>query len=280
MRNVSFSKIVENVSELCQEANYFLPDDILSALKGSLKKEKKKLAKYILEKLIENAEIAKEKKIPICQDTGIAIFFVELGDEVKIVGGTLEDAIFEGVRIGYEKGYLRKSIVLSPFQRINTNDNTPPIIHLKIVKGNKIRIIFTPKGAGSENMSTLCMLSPSDGIEGVKKFVIDTVKKGAFNSCPPVVVGVGVGGDFEEVAIISKKALLRNISERNREKEIAKLELELLKEINNLKIGPGGVGGETTALSVNIEIFPCHIATLPVAVSISCCAHRIREKIL
>lgn len=280
MRNISFSDIVKNVSIICQEANYFLPKDVLNALKKSLKEEKSSLGKYILEKLIENAEIAKREKIPICQDTGFAVFFVEFGEEVKIVGGTLEEAIQEGVRKGYREGYLRKSIVSSPVKRVNTGDNTPAIIHIKLVKGNKLKIVFTPKGAGSENMSSICMFSPNSTLKEVKRFVVETVKKAGANPCPPVIVGVGIGGNFEEVALISKKALLRKIGEGNKNKEIAEIENQLLKEINKLKIGPGGVGGNTTALSVNIETSPTHIATLPVAVNISCWALRRKEIIL
>lgn len=280
MRNLRFEEIVENVSRLCQEANYLMPEDVLIALKKSLKKEKFPLARYVMEKLIENAEIAKDEKIPICQDTGFAVFFVEVGEGIKIIGGTLVEAIQEGVRKGYKEGYLRKSIVSCPLRRINTGDNTPAIIHPKIVKGNKLKIIFTPKGAGSENMSSISMLPPSAGTEGIKKFVIETVKKADANPCPPVIVGVGIGGNFEECAIFAKKALLRKVGEKNKDKEIAKIERELLKEINRLKIGPAGVGGEITALAVNIETFPCHIATLPVAVNISCYAHRVRESIL
>jgi hydro-lyases, Fe-S type, tartrate/fumarate subfamily, alpha region len=234
----------------------------------------------ILNSIIENAKIAKVKEMPICQDTGVAVIFVEIGQDVHVVGGSLDDAINNGVKDGYLNGYLRKSIVNDPFVRINTNDNTPPIVHYDIVGGDKLKITVAPKGAGSENMSALKMMKPSDGIEGVKKFIIDTVEASGPNACPPLIVGVGIGGNFEYAPLLAKKALLRPINQRNNDDDIRALEEELLLKINSLGIGPQGLGGSITALAVNIEKYPTHIAMLPVAVNISCHVTRHATAIL
>ena len=278
MREIRADKITRAVKNLCMDANYCLPQDVVDALKKGYVEEESPVGKDILQQILKNVEIAKKEKIPLCQDTGVAVFFVDLGQEVKIVGGSLEDAINEGVRQGYTEGYLRKSMVSDPlFERTNTRDNTPSIIHLKVVPGDRIKIVIAPKGGGAENMSRVAMLKPADGVEGVKNFVIETVKKAGPNPCPPVVVGVGIGGDFEEAAFLAKKALLRKIGEHNPDPKYARLEDELLTSINNLGIGPQGLGGRTTALAVNIEWLPCHIASLPVAVNIQCHAARHKE---
>lgn len=278
MREIKASQIKEAVKKLCMEANYYLPEDVVFALKKGYEKEESPAGKEIFNQLFENIEIAKKEKIALCQDTGVAVFFIEVGQEVKISEGFLVDAVNEGVKEGYTEGYLRKSMVSDPlFERKNTKDNTPPVIHTSIVPGDKIRIIFAPKGGGSENMSRLCMLKPADGVEGVKDFVIETVKQAGSNACPPVVVGVGIGGDFEMAALLAKKALLREVGKNNPHPQYAKLEKELLSEINRLGIGPQGLGGRVTALSVNIEWFPCHIASLPVAVNLQCHAARHKE---
>jgi fumarate hydratase subunit alpha len=238
------------------------------------------LGKEIISQLLENAKIAKNEKLPICQDTGFTVVFVEIGQEVEITGGNLYDAINEGVRRGYKEGYLRKSIVDHPLRRKNTGDNTPAVIHTEIVPGDQLKISIIPKGAGCENMSGLAMLKPAQGIEGIKNFVVETVRKAGANPCPPIVVGVGVGGTFEKVALLAKKALLRKMDSYNEDNEMSQLEKELLIEINKLGIGPQGLGGRSTALRVFIEWFPCHIASLPVAVNIECHAHRHKEIII
>lgn len=255
---------------LCIEANYDLPKDIFDALKERIKEEKSPLGREILKNIIKNAEIAKGKRVPICQDTGIAVVFVEIGQDIRIVNGNLKEAINEGVRLGYEEGYLRKSVVKSPIVRQNTKDNTPAIIHYNICEGDKLSITVMPKGAGSENMSALKMLKPSDGIEGIKNFVIETVQNAGPNACPPLIVGVGIGGDFEFAPYLAKIALLRSVGERNTDEMLAQLEEELLQEINMLGIGPQGLGGSTTAIDVHIETYPTHIASLPVAVNLGC----------
>ncbi|AFK85655.1 MULTISPECIES: fumarate hydratase [Thermoanaerobacterium] len=270
MREIKADDIRKTVELLCIKANYNLPDDVLNMLKKKAHEEVSEIGVEILNKIIENAEIAKIKEMPICQDTGIAVIFVEIGQDVHVVGGTLKDAILQGVKNGYRNGYLRKSIVNDPFIRINTNDNTPPIVHYDIVDGDKLKITVAPKGAGSENMSAFKMMKPSDGIEGVKKFIIDTVEASGPNACPPLVVGVGIGGNFEYAPLLAKKALLRPIDQRSSDDDVRALEEELLFKINNLGIGPQGLGGMVTALAVNIEKYPTHIAMLPVAVNISC----------
>lgn len=280
MKVIHCDDIVLAVEALCIKANIYLTKDIKHSLSKSAEKEDSETGKLILEALVENAEIARNEEMPICQDTGMAIVFVEIGQEVSILGGLLEDAINQGVRNGYKNGYLRKSIVSDPFERKNTGDNTPAIIHYNIVTGDNLKITIAPKGFGSENMSAIKMMTPSEGIEGAKAFIIETVKKAGPNPCPPIIVGIGFGGNFEKSAYLAKKALLRPIDEKNKNEYYSKLEEELLTAINNLGIGPGGLGGRTTALSVNIEVFPTHIAGLPVAVNISCHATRHAETIL
>ncbi|HBF6231380.1 TPA: fumarate hydratase [Clostridioides difficile] len=279
MRKIKSEQIVEQVKKLCIEASLYLGEDVLSCIKEKAKSEKSEVGKNILNILVENAEIAKEKNIPICQDTGMAVFFVEIGQEVLIEGYTLTDAINEGVRQGYEEGYLRKSVV-SPINRVNTKDNTPAVIHYDMVKGDKIKIEFAAKGFGSENMSKMKMLKPSDGLEGIKKFIIDTVSEAGPNPCPPMVIGVGIGGTVDKCAQIAKKALFRELGEFNKDENIAKLESELLTAINKLGIGPQGLGGTTTALGLNIETFPTHIAGLPVVVNINCHASRHKKVVI
>lgn len=278
VREIHVNEIISTVERLCIESNINLPDDVKHALDDALKRESSPLGQEILKDIIKNAEIAKEKNIPICQDTGFAVVFLKLGQDVRITGGNLVDAINEGVRRGYVNGYLRKSIVTDPFlTRKNTKDNTPAIIHTEIVPGDKINIILAPKGGGSENMSALRMLSPADGVEGIKRFVLETVDKAGSNPCPPIVVGIGVGGTIEVATLIAKKALLRPLGQHHPQPEVADLERELLAEINKLGIGPQGFGGSTTALAVHIETFPAHIASLPVAINIQCHVARHME---
>ncbi|WWU65077.1 fumarate hydratase [Clostridium baratii] len=281
MREVSVNTIRDIVKELCIEANYYISDDIKEELINSNNKEKFEIAKEVLSKIIENDDIAKKEDMPICQDTGMACIFLDIGQDVHFIDGNLEAAINEGVRRGYKDGYLRKSIVKDPvLNRVNTKDNTPAIIYYNIVDGDKVKITVSPKGFGSENMSKIAMLKPSDGIEGVKKFILKTVEEAGPNSCPPMVVGVGIGGTFDKVALLAKKALLRPINERNKNEDYSKLEDELLKDINSLGIGPQGFGGLTTALGINIETYPTHIAGMPVAVNISCHVTRHKERVI
>ena len=281
MREINIDTITDVVERLCIESNYYLPQDVKKALENTVKEEESPLAKEILLDILKNQEIARCNNVPICQDTGLAVVFLELGQDVRIVGGDLNEAIDEGVRRGYKNGYLRKSSVDDPFMvRKNKGDNTPAIIHTTIVKGDKIKIILAPKGGGSENMSALAMLKPSDGVEGIKKFVLDTVDKAGSNPCPPIIVGIGIGGTIEKTTLIAKKALLRTIGEYNSNPVVANLEKELLEEINNLGIGPQGFGGRMTALAVNIETFPAHIASMPVAINIQCHAARHKEAII
>ena len=276
MKDISVEKIIDSVAEICIEANLKLSDEMVKCISKAKESEKGSLAKKILGQLEENMEIAEADKIPICQDTGMAVFFVEIGQEVHITGGSLTDAINEGVRRGYTDGYLRKSVVNDPIIRENTKDNTPAIIHYDIVPGDSLKITVTPKGFGSENMSKLVMLKPADGIEGVKKVVIEAARDAGPNACPPFVIGVGIGGDFELVAKLAKKALTREPGSHNDIAYVADLEKELLDTINGLGIGPAGLGGSTTALAVNIETYPTHIAGLPVAVNM--CCHVDRHK--
>jgi len=281
MRELSTDVITNTVERLCMESNYFLPRDVKKALEDAVLKEESPVGRDTLLDILKNAEIAERNQVPICQDTGLTVVFVELGQDLRLVGGDFNEAINEGVRRGYKNGYLRKSAVDDPFLvRKNTGDNTPAIIHTTIVKGDKLKIIIAPKGGGSENMSALRMLTPSEGIKGIKKFVVDTVDKAGSNPCPPVIVGVGIGGTIEMTALIAKKALLRTVGEHNPNPEVAKLENELLEEINNLGIGPQGFGGRITALAVNIETFPAHLASMPVAVNIQCHAARHKEAVL
>lgn len=277
MRDIDVGLITEAVRKLCMDANYHLNDDVLSAMEEGLDKEVSETGKSIISQLIENASIARENNMAICQDTGMTVVFVEIGQEVHITGGLLSEAINEGVRRGYRDGYLRKSVVRDPIHRINTGDNTPAVIHYDVVEGDRLKLIVAPKGFGSENMSAIKMLKPSDGIEGVKEFIVDTVEKAGPNPCPPIVVGVGIGGTMEKAAVLSKKALLRPLNKRSGIDYVRDLETELLENINDLGIGPAGLGGKLTALAVNIEVFPTHIAGLPVAVNISCHATRHAE---
>lgn len=279
MRTIEFDDIVKKVKDACISANFELGEDIISAFRKAKETEESPVGKEILEQLIENATIAREEKIAICQDTGFAVCFVEIGDEVKVNGGNLIEAINEGVRQGYEEGYLRKSIC-HPFTRRNTGDNTPAILHLDMVLGDQLKIVVAPKGGGSENMSRVTMLKPSDGIEGIKRFVVERVRESGANPCPPLVIGVGIGGTFEMAALIAKKALLRPVGSKNPDPELVSLEEELLLEINKLGIGPQGLGGRTTALAVHVNMHPCHIASLPVAVNINCHASRHKEIVL
>lgn len=280
MKEIKVADIVEKVKEGCIEANCILNHDIEEKIKESISKETSPLAKDILGKLIENADYAKKEIIPICQDTGMAVVFVELGQEVHISGGLLEDAINEGVRQGYEEGYLRKSVVKHPINRVNTNDNTPAVIHYKLVSGDELKITICPKGFGSENMSALKMLVPADGEAGVINFVVDTVKKAGSNPCPPIVVGVGIGGTMEKAALLAKEALTMPLDEENPFEYEKELEKQILEKINSLGIGPQGLGGDTTAFSVRIKSYPTHIAGLPVAVNINCHVTRHSEVIL
>jgi fumarate hydratase subunit alpha len=274
MRHIHTDIIIDFVKDMCIEANYKLSSDMENAIISSAKVERSSLGKQILEQLDENMQIAKNDNIPICQDTGMAIIFIKIGQEVHIDGITLEDAINEGIRRGYKEGYLRKSVVGDPLNRVNTGDNTPGIIHYEMVSGDKIEITVAPKGFGSENMSKVYMLKPSDGIDGVKKAVLETVVLAGPNACPPIVVGVGIGGSFEKCTILAKKALTRNLNSHSKYEHIKLLEEELLVEINKLGIGPGGFGGLITALGVNIETYPTHIAGLPVAINICCHVNR------
>lgn len=280
MRTINSSEITKNIKEMCIEANYFLSDDVKSKLCNAAKEEDSKLGKQILEQLEENLEIAKNDMIPICQDTGMAVVFINIGQDVHIEGENLEDAINEGIRQGYTEGYLRKSVVKDPIDRENTKDNTPGVIHYGIVKGDKIEITVAPKGFGSENMSRICMLKPADGIEGVKKAILETVQLAGPNACPPIVVGVGVGGTFEKCALLAKKALTRELGSHNSIKYVAELEEEMLEKINNMGIGPAGLGGKTTALGINIETYPTHIAGLPVAINMCCHVNRHVKRVI
>jgi len=281
MREINTSEITSNIARLCQEINFSLPDDVIDALIHARKNEKSPTGQQILESLLENARIAAEEKIPLCQDTGTAVVFLEIGQDVHICGSDLITAINEGVRRGYSEGYLRKSMVSHPFsERINTNDNTPAVIHTFIVPGDKLKITVLPKGAGSENMTRLGMLTPAQGRQGIIDFVVDAVDKAGGNPCPPIIVGVGIGGTAEKTLLLSKIALLRHVGEPSPDEETVQLEQELLKRINDLGIGPQGLGGRITALAVHVEVFPSHIASLPVAVSLQCHSARHGEIVL
>lgn len=280
MRYIQASSITDAVARACMSANCVLPEDVLLALRRSADMEESPAGRETLEQLLVNAAIAKEKGIPICQDTGFAVVFVELGQDVGISGGYLCDAINEGVRRGYSEGYLRKSIVAHPLERVNTGDNTPAVIHTEIVPGDSLRIVVAPKGGGSENMSGVRMLKPSDGVQGVKDFVLEVVRNAGANPCPPIIVGVGIGGTMEKAAILAKKAAIRDIGKRSENPPDAWLEGELLELVNRTGIGPAGLGGRITALAVNVESFPAHIASLPVAVNIQCHAARHVEIVL
>jgi fumarate hydratase subunit alpha len=280
-REINVKKVTKAIRDLCIRANTELPRDVIRAFKKAIDIEESQQGKEVLKQLIQNAQIASKNSMPLCQDTGMALVFLEIGQDVKFVGGSLKKAIVKGVSEGYTSGYLRKSIIKNPLTNPkNTEDNTPAVVHEQIVEGDRLKITVVPKGGGGENMSRLKMLKPADGVEGVKKFVVKTVELASANPCPPVIVGVGVGGSFEKVAYLAKKALLRNIGERNPDKKIAKLEREWLKEINNLGIGPAGLGGRVTALDLSIEEYPRHMATLPVAVNIECHAHRHKNRVI
>lgn len=277
MRSIRVKEITNIVKELCIKANIELGKDVISAFKKAIDEEESQQGKAVLEQLLENAEIAKNEGIPICQDTGFTVIFMEIGEDVQFTGGSLKEAVAQGVRTGYTEGYLRKSIIKNPLTSPeNTKDNTPPILHIDMVPGDKVKIVVFPKGGGAENMSRIKMMKPADGLEGVKKFVMETVKSAGANPCPPIIIGIGVGGTFDYVAYLAKKALLRKIGERNPDEKIAKLEVEWLEEINKLGIGPAGLGGRITALELFIEVFPRHIATFPVAINIQCHAARCK----
>lgn len=274
IKTIHTHEIIKTISEMCIESNHILPQDMQEALDNARKKEQSPLGKNILTQLQNNIQIAQNEMIPICQDTGMAVIFMEIGQDVHIEGMPIEEAINEGIRRGYREGYLRKSIVEDPLQRKNTNDNTPAIIHYSIIPGNKIKITLAPKGFGSENMSRIFMLKPSDGIEGVKQAILTAVQDAGPNACPPMVIGVGIGGTFEKCALLAKKALTRPINEKSSIPYVAEMEEDLLNKINRLGIGPGGLGGTVTALAVNINTYPTHIAGLPVAVNICCHVNR------
>ncbi|MGB9723522.1 MAG: fumarate hydratase [Chloroflexia bacterium] len=281
MREIAADAVAETVARLCMEANYDLGEDVEAALQAALEREESEVGRGILRQILENAAIARQEKIPICQDCGLAIVFLELGQEVHIVGGDLYEAVNEGVRRGYREGYLRMSVVRQPFSaRRNTGDNTPAIIHTRIVPGEHLRIIVAPKGGGSENMSRLAMLTPAAGQPGIVEFVLRAVDEAGANPCPPIIVGVGIGGSFERVAYLAKYALLRPLGTPNPDPELAELEQELLERVNRLGIGPQGFGGRTTALAVHVEAEPCHIASLPAAVNLQCHAARHKEAVL
>ncbi len=280
MRDVNVSEITKNIKEMCIEANHFLSEDLKKVFKNAVDSEESPLGKQVLNQLNENLSIAASDMIPICQDTGMAVIFINVGQEVHFTGGDITDAINEGVREGYVEGYLRKSVVSDPLIRENTKDNTPAVIHYSIVPGDKVEITVAPKGFGSENMSRVFMLKPADGIEGVKNAILTAVKDAGPNACPPMVVGVGIGGTFEKCAILAKKALTRNLEEKSDIEYVRNLESEMLEKINKLGIGPGGLGGTQTALAVNIETYPTHIAGLPVAVNICCHVNRHVKRVL
>ena len=281
MRDIDASEVTKTVTRLFLEANYYLTDDVLESLQKASKTEESLVGKEVLAQIIKNADIAAKEQIPLCQDCGTAVVFLELGQEVHIVGGDLTDAIDEGVRQAYEKGYLRKSMVKQPFSgRINTKDNTPAVIYTEIVPGDKLKVIAVPKGGGAENMSRLVMLTPSAGRQGIIDSVVKTVEEAGSNPCPPIIIGVGIGGTAEKTMMLAKKSLLRKVGEHNANPEIAELEKELLQKINKLGIGPMGYGGRTTALAVNIEVFPAHIAGMPMAVNLNCHSARHKEAVI
>ena len=280
MREVNVSIITDNIKEMCIEANHFLTDDMKNVFEKAVKNEESALGKQVLGQLEENLKVAGEEMIPICQDTGMAVVFINVGQDVHLTGGDITDAINEGVRRGYVDGYLRKSVVKDPIYRENTKDNTPAVIHFNIVPGDKVDITVAPKGFGSENMSRVFMLKPADGIEGVKEAILTAVKDAGPNACPPMVVGVGIGGTFEKCAYLAKKALTRDLNEESPVEYVRDLEKEMLEKINKLGIGPGGLGGTQTALAINIETYPTHIAGLPVAVNICCHVNRHSHRVI
>ncbi len=281
MRDIDSNEVTKVVSQLVQEANYFLSDDVLASLKRARETEESPVACEVLDRILENAEISTERKTPLCQDTGTAVVFLELGQEVHMTGGDLNTAVNEGVRQGYDKGYLRKSMVNQPYsERINTKDNTPAIIYTDIVPGDKLKITAMTKGGGAENMTRLGMLRPAQGGQGIIDFVVNAVDEAGSNPCPPVIVGVGIGGTAEQTIMLAKRALLRKVGEPNPDPEFAGMEKEILRRVNNLGIGPQGFGGRTTALAVHVEVIPCHIASMPAAVNLQCHSARHKEAIL
>jgi fumarate hydratase subunit alpha len=281
MREISAAEITKTVDSLFREANFYLTDDVLTAIKKAAQNEESPVGKEVLEQIIKNAEIAAKEQIPLCQDCGVAVVFVELGQEVHVTGGDLNAAVNQGVKQAYDQGYLRKSMVKQPFSsRVNTKDNTPAVIYTDIVPGDKIKIIVVPKGGGAENMSRLGMLTPSAGRQGIVDLVVKAVDEAGSNPCPPVIVGVGIGGTAERTLLLAKKALLRKVGDHNPDPEIAELEKELLTKINALGIGPMGYGGRTTALAVNVEVFPAHLASMPVAVNLNCHSSRHKEAVI
>jgi len=280
MREIHTDRIVEVVREMCMEANYDLDPEVVRALEEALKIEESPIGRDVLRQLIENAKIAREERVPMCQDCGVATVFAEIGQEVHLVGDYWLDAVNEGVRQGYRDGYLRKSILNDPIHRVNTKDNTPAVVHLEMVPGDQLKLMVAPKGGGAENMIQMKMLKPSDGVEGIKRLVLETVFQAGTNPCPPIILGVGIGGTLEKTALISKKALFRPLGRPHPDPDIAALEEDLFQAVNDLGIGPMGMGGRVTALAVHVETFACHITSLPVAVSINCHAHRHKEGIL
>lgn len=282
MREINVNDIASNIKEMCIEANYFLEDDIKNSLFKAEKEETSEVGKSVLNQLHQNLDIAESEMIPICQDTGMAVVFLDIGQDVHFVGGDLTDAVNRGIREGYEEGYLRKSVVEDPVERVNTKDNTPAIIHMNIVSGDKVKITVSPKGFGSENMSRIFMLKPADGLDGIKKAIIETVREAGPNACPPFIVGVGIGGDFEKSAILAKRALTRGLDEESaspyRKPYLDELEKELLEEINKIGLGPAGLGGRKTALGINIETYPTHIAGMPLAINMCCHVNRHKTR--
>ena len=281
VREIRAEDVTATVARLCQEANVYLGDDVLAALERARAEEPSPVGRAVLDQILQNAQIARQEQMPLCQDTGLAVVFVEMGQDAHVVGGDLRQAITEGVRKGYIEGYLRKSAVTQPFSaRVNTKDNTPPIIHFDVVPGDHLKITVAPKGAGSENMSALRMLVPADGRQGIVDFVVDVVDRAGANPCPPIIVGVGIGGTAEQTVYLAKHALLRPVGQPSPDPEVAALEAELLERINDLGIGPAGLGGRCTALAVHVETYPCHIASMPAAVNIQCHAARHKEAVL
>ena len=281
MREIHTDLITESVARLCIESNYYLGDDVLAALRSYREREVSPVGQEVLDQILENAEIARNEQMPLCQDCGLTVVFVDLGQDLHITGGNLNEAIAEGVRQGYADGFLRKSMVEHPFSsRINTKDNTPPVIHTNIVPGDRLKIIVAPKGGGSENMSQLAMLKPADGRKGVINFVVESVRRAGANPCPPIIVGVGVGGSAEKAMWLAKHSLLREVGQPSPDPEVGELEAEILERVNRIGIGPQGFGGLTTALAVHVETFPCHIASMPVAVNIQCHSARHKEVLL
>ncbi len=280
MRQINADKIVNSVERICVDANYNLGEDLIASLKNALEREESPLGKEVIAQILENAEIGRKEHVPVCQDTGYAVVFIEIGQGVQIVGDSLQKAINEGIRRGYKNGYLRNSIVIDPLDRVNTGDNTPAVIHTDIVPGDSLKITFIAKGGGCENMSRTAILTPAQGRDGVINFVVETVNKAGANPCPPIIVGVGLGGTFEYASLLSKKAILRPVGSHNEDDSIARLEDELLEKINKLGIGPQGFGGRITALAVHVESYPCHIASLPVAVNIECHSHRPKSIVI